>query len=144
VLASAFALAEDTLQRIFSTFPDGLPGVGLIFLRFLLGISTIFQAIGMLGSTNAPLQLAVDTLSMLLAIAVLIGFLTPISCGLITIVYLTIGSGSLLVSNGQSSSFTALDFAVISAALVLLGPGAFSLDAKMFGRREIRIPRKGP
>ena len=98
----------------------------------------------MLGSTNAPLQLAVDTLSMLLAIAVLIGFLTPISCVLITIVYLTIGSGSLLVSNGQSSSFTALDFAVISAALVLLGPGAFSLDAKMFGRREIRIPRKGP
>jgi len=33
--------------------------------------------------------------------------------------------------------------AVISAALVLLGPGAFSLDARLFGRREIIIP-EGP
>ncbi len=144
MLASAFALVEDTLQRLFSTFPDGLPGVGLIFLRFLLGLSTFSQAIGMLGNTNAPVHLAVGTLSMLLAITVLIGFLTPIGCGLITIVYLTIGSGSLLASNGHSNALPALDFAVISAALVLVGPGAFSLDAKMFGRREIRIPRKRP
>ncbi|MGA2050658.1 MAG: hypothetical protein ABSG96_23430 [Terracidiphilus sp.] len=98
----------------------------------------------MLGNTNAPVHLAVGTLSMLLAITVLIGFLTPIGCGLITIVYLTIGSGSLLASNGHSNALPALDFAVISAALVLVGPGAFSLDAKMFGRREIRIPRKRP
>ena len=32
-------------------------------------------------------------------------------------------------------------FAVImSAAIVLLGPGAVSLDARLFGRREIIIP----
>jgi hypothetical protein len=29
---------------------------------------------------------------------------------------------------------------VISIALVCLGPGAFSLDARLFGRREIIIP----
>jgi hypothetical protein len=28
----------------------------------------------------------------------------------------------------------------MSLALVLLGPGAFSLDARLFGRREIIIP----
>ena len=30
---------------------------------------------------------------------------------------------------------------VIAAAIVCLGPGAFSLDARLFGPREIVIPR---
>jgi hypothetical protein len=34
--------------------------------------------------------------------------------------------------------------ALIAAALVLLGPGALSLDARWFGRREIIIPPAAP
>ena len=34
----------------------------------------------------------------------------------------------------------ALCVAAVAAALVLLGPGALSLDARLFGRREIGIP----
>jgi len=30
---------------------------------------------------------------------------------------------------------------VIAAAVICLGPGAFSLDARLFGRREIIIPK---
>ena len=33
---------------------------------------------------------------------------------------------------------------VIAIAVVCLGPGAFSLDAQRFGRREIIIPRTPP
>jgi hypothetical protein len=33
---------------------------------------------------------------------------------------------------------------VIAVALVCLGPGAFSLDARLFGRREIIIPKASP
>lgn len=29
---------------------------------------------------------------------------------------------------------------ILAAAIALLGPGAFSLDARLFGRREIVIP----
>jgi hypothetical protein len=32
---------------------------------------------------------------------------------------------------------------VVVAAIILLGPGSLSLDARLFGRREIIIPR-GP
>lgn len=34
----------------------------------------------------------------------------------------------------------ALPFAAISLALVALGPGAYSMDARLFGRKELRIP----
>jgi len=43
-------------------------------------------------------------------------------------------------ANHHISASTAFILAAISAALVLLGPGAFSLDARLFGRREIIIP----
>ena len=33
-----------------------------------------------------------------------------------------------------------INLIVLSVAIALLGPGAFSLDAWMFGRREIMIP----
>lgn len=39
-----------------------------------------------------------------------------------------------------ASSIAHLNLAIICVALVLLGPGAFSLDARLFGRREIIIP----
>jgi uncharacterized membrane protein YphA (DoxX/SURF4 family) len=35
---------------------------------------------------------------------------------------------------------TAVCLGVVSISLILLGPGAFSLDARLFGRREIIIP----
>jgi len=43
-------------------------------------------------------------------------------------------------ANNHISALTAFNLAAISAALVLLGPGAFSLDARLFGRRKIIIP----
>jgi uncharacterized membrane protein YphA (DoxX/SURF4 family) len=46
-------------------------------------------------------------------------------------------------ANHHISALAAFNLAAISAALVLLGPGAFSLDARLFGRREIIIPEGG-
>jgi hypothetical protein len=43
-------------------------------------------------------------------------------------------------ANNHVSPLAAFTLAAISAALVLLGPGAFSLDARLFGRRKIIIP----
>jgi hypothetical protein len=43
-------------------------------------------------------------------------------------------------ANNHVSALAAFNLAAISAALVLLGPGSFSLDARLFGRREIIIP----
>jgi uncharacterized membrane protein YphA (DoxX/SURF4 family) len=34
----------------------------------------------------------------------------------------------------------ALPFSVVSLSLIALGPGAYALDARLFGRRQLRIP----
>lgn len=81
-------------------------------------------------------------LAVIVGLALLIGFLTPFASATATIGYLAMGVSRLLTTDAQTRSyaFTALSLAVISAALILLGPGAVSLDARLFGRREIIIP----
>jgi uncharacterized membrane protein YphA (DoxX/SURF4 family) len=71
-----------------------------------------------------------------------VGFLTPAASAAATVGYLLIGVWPSLMTeaNNHISTLAAFNLAAISAALVLLGPGAFSLDARLFGRREIIIP----
>ncbi len=80
--------------------------------------------------------------SILVGLGLLLGFLTPVAGAIATFGYL-VGGVTLLIASDlgkHTSAFSALDLAVMSLTLVLLGPGAFSLDARLFGRREIIIP----
>ena len=82
----------------------------------------------------------------LLAVAsgssLLIGLFTPVADGLVGLGALGLafswfpGSTEGLFEAKLSSVFAV----TMMAAIVFLGPGAFSLDARLFGRREIIIP----
>ena len=74
--------------------------------------------------------------------SILMGFLTPICCGLAAVATVIMNLVRLPSSQAPipASSVAHLNLAIICVALVLLGPGAFSLDARLFGRREIIIP----
>lgn len=74
----------------------------------------------------------VVSLSVICAACLLVGFMTPV----ITIV-VTVGTVALMLSGLFQSP---LEIIVLTVAVALLGPGAFSLDARMFGRREILLP----
>jgi hypothetical protein len=45
---------------------------------------------------------------------------------------------------GSDSALTMIALACGCAALGLLGPGAYSIDANVFGRRVIRLEPRGP
>ncbi len=74
--------------------------------------------------------------------SLLIGFLTPVAGVLVAL-----GSAGLALSwfpapspNLFDGKLAAVFVTTMASAIVFLGPGAFSLDSRLFGRREIFIP----
>jgi uncharacterized membrane protein YphA (DoxX/SURF4 family) len=137
-------LRRHRLKRLFSSFPEGWPGIGLIFLRLTVAVNAVIYAIdALVGPNNHAMSVwAVASLAFVVGAAILVGILTPAASAAATIGYFMKGvsSFSMTEANNHISALTAFNLAAISAALVLLGPGVFSLDARLFGRREIIIP----
>jgi uncharacterized membrane protein YphA (DoxX/SURF4 family) len=74
--------------------------------------------------------------------ALAIGFLTPYAGLLVGLCFLGIAlswfpAPSWGLHDGRLVAFGMI---ITTVAIALLGPGAFSLDGRLFGRREIVIP----
>lgn len=86
------------------------------------------------------------TVMVISGLSLLIGFLTRPAA----LVGALIGLSSLFTSIPRppgdlpEARMTAALTAVIAIAVLCLGPGALSLDARLFGRREIVIPSRSP
>jgi putative oxidoreductase len=122
------------VQRLFSTFPQGLPGIGLALLRAAVAIPLVQQAIvGLLNaSPPAPLGLVAAGAALLL----LVGLWTPMAGVLVAVAELG------LALSHPAEPWTFVHFGTLGAALAMLGPGGWSVDARLFGRKHIQIPQR--
>jgi hypothetical protein len=120
------------VQRLYSTFPCGLPGVGLLLLRAVTAIPLIHASV----LTALPTPLILEVVIAGGAILVLIGLWTPIAGALIAIAELG------LAFLHPAEPWRHAQFAAMGAALAMLGPGGCSLDARLFGRKRIQIPQR--
>ena len=108
-------------------------------------MSTAADGVSRLSRLNdlSPTLCAIGLLECVVGAALLIGFLTPIAGSLSAIVNGVIAFFLVqkLAVHASARICSVMNVVVISLALILLGPGAFSLDARLFGRREIIIPQ---
>ena len=146
-LQGAFSVScqtEGVLQRLFSTFPAGWPGLGLLLLRLAAACTSVVSGVQWLVTSGSSNDLRVLGVLMLGGAALLLaGFLTPVAAATIAIAQAATALGWIATDTGGSPGLqSALLPAVVSTSVVLLGPGAFALDAHLFGRREIVIPHE--
>ena len=132
------------MQRLFSAFPSGGPGVGLILLRAALGFTLLAQGASYLSAWPDLTFVAYVVVfsSVASGVSLLIGFLTPLA-GILAVLSAACTLPSWLApppSQLFDSKLLIINVIVMAGTVSFLGPGAFSLDARLFGRREIIIP----
>ena len=122
------------MQRLYSTFANGSPGKGLLILRlavfaFLFQDCFGKQPIGRVYPHIAlPSIIAAGGGTLLLA-----GLWTPLAGVLVTVLELWIAFVR------PTDSWGSVIAAAIALGLSLLGPGAWSIDARVYGRKRISI-----
>lgn len=119
------------MQRLFTMFPRGLPGLALLFLRLSAVIALLLNCQLNRGEISGWIQPG----AMVIAVLLCIGYLTPVAAVLALVLH-------VLIWWGLDSFSTAAVLVVVLdvAALALLGPGSYSVDAYRFGRRVLVLP----
>ena len=135
------------MRTLFSTFPRGWPGLGLLLLRMVVGVTMVMQGSRAISTGNPSLATGgTAALAIGAGVAVTTGFLTPFAAA-------SLGMGTIGVALGWipwtdrpplDPGVPMIFVASIGAAIALLGPGALSVDARRRGHREIVISRGVP
>lgn len=124
------------MSKTILSYPDGFAGVALLLMR----LSSSLIAWPVLARLLEPAgQWPGVVAAVLVGAALLSGACTRIAAALI------VGAlAALLVKDSGDTMLHLLACAGCVGALALLGPGAFSIDAKWHGRRVIRLVGRSP
>jgi hypothetical protein len=116
------------MKDIFFAYPGGLAGLALLLLRASI---VCWLAITPLPATSNNW---ITIVTCLVALALSVGFSARAASGCFVIGLVVTG----IVGQITLEAFAAP--ALDSLALALIGPGAYSIDAMIFGRRTMRLP----
>ena len=119
------------MQRLFSTFANGWPGVGLLLQRVLAAILLVrFGIVELTGTSFSPSMIP-QIVGACIGILLLVGLWTPIVGSLIAVIELWIAMTHI------GDPWIPIVVATLGATAAMIGPGAWSVDARLFGRKRI-------
>ncbi len=128
------------MDRLYSQYPGGVVGLALLLLRIAIGSWLTRDGVSHWIAISPPGESAIQVvIGILLAtMAVLLVF------GLRTSLVVIASAGLLLASERYSGVsgqnwFCLLLQLLLCASIALLGPGGYSLDARLSGWRSINI-----
>jgi putative oxidoreductase len=124
------------LQRLFSTFANGWPGTGLLLQRLLTGVALIHYGIAGLREAHPFGSIVPQIFGAGAGILLLVGLWTPLVGTLVAVVEVWI------VFSGPGDPWIPIILAALGATLAMIGPGAWSIDALLFGRKHIEAPER--
>jgi uncharacterized membrane protein YphA (DoxX/SURF4 family) len=126
------------VQRLLVNFPPGLPGLGLLLLRLSLAVCLAVEGAaramgGLNGVGSNPRDTVFGVVLIGLSLPVGLGALTPfVHGGVVLVAMLSLGLGG----NWEVSLLQIAG----ALAVAMVGPGAYSIDGRLFGPRKIVIP----
>ena len=126
------------MQRLFSTFPNSWPGGGLFLLRLAVALPAAADGLFTLLPLQSTWAVATGLVSSVTSALVLLGLWTP---------YAAAALGAAELSQLFFGGFPVeiqVSRTAIALSLVMLGPGAWSIDRRLFGRKRIDLPAKQP
>lgn len=112
-------------------FPGNAAGAALLILR--VGTITLIAACSFVHGRFMSLGWSEAAITILIVL-IGIGLLTPIACGLAVILEVVF----FLESHGADAAHAVPEI-LVTVSLGMLGPGAVSLDARLFGRRRLVV-----
>ena len=129
------SLPGDSLRRSFYDFARGWPGTGLLLIRLLIGLMVINHEVRLLASSSLGLSSAISVGLILAGILLIIGLWTPVAAILV---------GVLQVPNSVHSvdPWMCLRLGIFASALAMVGPGGWSVDARLFGWKRLEVPQR--
>ena len=121
------------MQRLFSTFARGWPGAGLLVQRLVIAGLLFHSAITHALHATYPLSTVLQMIAAGAGLLLLLGLWTPLA-GIIVAI-----SELAMVISHRADPWICIVLAALGTTLAMIGPGAWSIDARLFGRKEVRI-----
>jgi len=118
------------VQRLFSSFADGWPGAGLLLLRLLSGGGLLYGGIASAWSTPY-LAMAPPVVAVGAGVLLSLGLYTPLAGIVAALVEVWIAFSH------PGNLWAPIGLMVLGLSLAMIGPGAWSIDARLFGRKQI-------